>query len=69
MDIAVITFGSLTENKLSQRGKSGQPIYRLEQLLADPPQPGEPKKMPVISNAQLLAMGIPLQVKIPENSG
>lgn len=59
-------FGIYTESKLSERGKDGRPKHRLEQLLADPPKPGEKKQMPVISNAQLLAMGIPIEVKMPQ---
>jgi len=62
-DRGIVSFGRYTESKLSLRDKKGKPRYRLEQLLADPPKPGERK---VMSMQQMMALGVPVKVKMPE---
>jgi len=65
-DRAIVLAGRYTENKLSQRDKSGRPKHRLEQILADPPKPGEKAKGPrKITMGEMLAMGIPVEIKQP----
>lgn len=55
-DNGVVTFGRVTESKLSERDKNGKPKHRLDRLLADRPdtRDGPPK----ISVGQLMALGI-----------
>jgi hypothetical protein len=54
----------MTEDKLSQRDKSGRPKYKLAQLLAEPPKPGEKRAGPrKIGIGEMLARGLAVEVK------
>lgn len=61
LDNAVVQFGRVTEGKLSERDKRGKYKHSLKALLAEPVKGSKgPRK---ITNAELLAMGIPVKVK------
>jgi hypothetical protein len=66
-DGGIVWAGRLTEAKLSERNKDGSPKHTLQKLLADEPNVSIGKTgLPKISMGQMIAMGEPIRVKLPD---